>query len=206
MTKANKFSGEGFHLQILGRHLQVTDAMKEYAQAKLSKIERFHNHIMDIHVTMDIQNIDHSVMIFVKFDHFTVKAHAVSTDMYASIDLAVDRLQRQLQKWKGKIQDHAAKKLSSVDLKINVFKKPSDLEEVNGEIESETERLHEEELVPGHLLDQDTIVLKTLTTDEAIMKMELSQDPFLLYKGEEDLKVKVIYRRNDGNYGVVGAE
>lgn len=207
MTNPNKFPEEDVNIQIIGRHLQVTEAMKQYAQSKLSKIERFHNHIMDIHVTMDIQNIDHSVVIIVKFDHLKVKSHAVSTDMYASIDLAVDRLQRQLRRWKGKIQDHSKKKFSSVDVKINVFQKPyNELEEINQEIEAETDFVHEQELIPGHIIDEETIPLKTLRTDEAIMKMELSGDHFLIYRGEEDRKIKVIYRRNDGNYGVVQAE
>ncbi len=195
---------ESYNIQINGRHVQVTDAMKQYAETKLAKIERFHNHIMDIHVTMDIQKIEHSVTLVIKFDHFKIKSHASTTDMYASIDQAVDKLQKQIRRWKEKIQEHSNKKLSAVDIKVNVVKRPfNELDEINAEIESE--RMHdiEKTLTPGHIIGEKTIPLKDLLVDEAIMKMELSGDAFLLYRSQEDRKIKVIYRRDDGNYGII---
>ena len=64
MSTNSKFSGEEeYNIHISGRHIQVTEAMKQHAFAKLSKIERFHNRIMDVHVTMDIQKVEHSVTI-----------------------------------------------------------------------------------------------------------------------------------------------
>lgn len=203
-----KFSEEpGYHIQINGRHVQVTDAMKQYAESKLSKIEHFHNHIMDIHVTMDIQRIEHSVTIIVKFEHFKIKSHASSTDMYVSIDQAVNKLQKQLCRWKDKMQDHSNKKLSEIDIQVNVLQRPyEELEEINEEIEFEIRQHEAEELVPGHVIGTETIRLKYLLTAEAVMKMELSGDHFLVYRSEEDRKIKVIYRRNDGNYGIIQAE
>jgi putative sigma-54 modulation protein len=203
-NKKNFSEDDDYNIHIDGRHVQVTDAMKEYALTKLSKIERFHAHIMDIHVTMDIQKIEHSVSIVVKSDHFKIKSHATSSDMYASIDQAVDRLQKQISKWKEKIQEHHSKNLASVDIKVNVIQRPYDeVEEFNAEIEAEKKAEREKRLMPGHVLGEKTIPLKDLLMDEAIMKMELSGDPFLLYRSQEDLKVKVMYRRDDGNYGII---
>ncbi len=198
---------ESYNIQINGRHVQVTDAMKQHVQDKLAKIERFHNHIMDIHVTMDIQKIEHSVTIIVKFDHFKIKSHASSTDMYVSIDQAVEKLQKQIRRWKEKIQEHSNKKLAFTDIKVNVVKRPfNELDEINAEIESERVHDLEKTLMPGHVVGEKTIALKELLTDEAIMKMELSGDPFLLYKCQEDRKIKVMYRTNDGNYGIIHAQ
>ena len=53
------------------------------------------------------------------------------------------------------------------------------------------------------IVSKDTMVLKTLTQDEAVMKMEITSEPFMIYKSEEDQKLKVIYRREDSNYGLV---
>jgi len=209
MTNKNKFSEEnGYNIQINGRHVQVTEAMKQHARTKLSKLERFHNHIMDVHVTMDIQREEHIVTIIVKLDHFKIKSHAVSTDMYASIDQAVERLQKQVYRWKDRIQDHTSKKLSSVDLKVNVLQRPypDELDEINAEIEAKANQQRMKELMPGQVIGQETIPLKTLLIGEAVMKMELSGDHFLLYRAEEDRKIKVIYRRKDGNYGIIQAE
>lgn len=208
MPNKDKFPEENeYNIQIYGRHVQVTDAMKQHALAKLSKLERLHNHIMDIHVTMDIQKIEHSVTIVATLSHVTVKSHAVTHDMYVSIDQAVERLQRQLLRWKEKIQAHHNKKLSSVDIKVNVVQKPyNELDEINAEIESEAKESMSKHLTPGHVIGEKTISIKDLAVEEAIMKLELSGDHFLLYRSEEDRKIKVMYRRNDGNYGIIHAE
>lgn len=209
MVDKKKFEEEeamGYNISIIGRHVQITEAMKKYAWDKLAKIERFHNHIMDVHVTMDINKIEHSVVIIVKFDHFKVKSQAVTTDMYASIDQAIDRLQRQFRRWKDKIQDHAKKKLSIVDIEVNLHRRPDELDEFNKEMEADVKQKTVQQMLPGKVIGNKTIPLKMLTTEEAIMKMELSGDHFMVYRQEEDQKLKVIYRRDDGNYGIIRPE
>ncbi len=205
MSNNSKFPEEtGYNIQINGLHVQVTDAMKQHAQVKLAKIERFHSHIMDVHVTMDIQKIEHSVTIVVKFDHMKIKSHASSSDMYVSIDQAVARLQKQISRWKEKLQTHQNKKLTFTDIKVNVIQRPYDeLEEINFEIDEGEKKEIEKRMMPGHVIGEKVIPLKDLSMDEAIMKMELSGDPFLLYRAQEDLKIKVMYRRKDGNYGII---
>lgn len=197
----------GYRIDILGRNVYVTEAMKNYAFEKLSKIDRFHNHVLDMHVTLDIQKVEHTVTIVLHFSHTKIKVSASSTDMYASIDKAVDKLQAQLRRWKGKIQDHHKKAVSVVDLEVNVLGRPyNPIDEINEAIESENQRKEVEEYRPPKVIGTDRRPLKLLTTDEAIMKMELSGDAFLLFRGEEDRRLKVIYRRSDGNYGILVPE
>jgi putative sigma-54 modulation protein len=206
MVNKEKFAEQdalGYRIDIMGRNVYVTDAMKNYAMEKISKLDRFHTHVMDVHVTMDIQKVEHTITIIVRFDHFKVKVSACSTDMYVSIDKAVDKLQAQLRRWKSRIQDHHKKSRSAVDMQINVLQRPfTDLEEINAEIENATKK-EAEKYQPPKIIGNDKKALKTLTSEEAIMKMELSGDPFMLYRGEEDHKLKVIYRRSDGNYGII---
>jgi putative sigma-54 modulation protein len=195
---------QGYRITIVGRHVFVTEAMKNYALEKLSKIDRFHNHVLDLHVTMDIQKLEHSVMIVLKFNHFKIKVGSASTDMYVSIDKAVDKLQSQLRRWKGKIQDHHKKTPSIVDLQVSILQKPyTDLDEINDEIESANRQAELEEYRPPKIIGNETRSMKMLTAAEAVMKMELSGDGFMLFRGEEDNKLKVIYRREDGNYGII---
>ncbi len=197
----------GLRINILGRNVYVTDAMKNHAYDKLSKIDRFHNHVMDLHVTMDIQKMEQSVVILLQLDHFRVKVSASSTDMYASIDKAVEKLQAKIRRWKSRIQDHHKKGRSAVAMQINVLQRPfDDLEMINAAIESENLVQQIEEYRPPQIIGSDTRPLKTLTTEEAIMKMELSDDHFMLFKGIEDNKFKVIYRRKDGHYGLIFPE
>ncbi|HNA61720.1 MAG TPA: ribosome-associated translation inhibitor RaiA [Rhabdochlamydiaceae bacterium] len=208
MVDKEKFAEQeealGYRLTIMGRNVYVTEAMKNYAFDKLSKIDRFHNHVLDLHVTLDIQKLEHSCVIILSFDHFRVKVAASSTDMYASIDKAVDKLQAKIRRWKSRIQDHHKKAMSAIDMQINVLQSPFDsLQEINEEIEISNKRSILDEYRPPKVIGADTRPLKTLTTEEAIMKMELSDDNFMIFRGEEDRKLKVIYRRRDGNYGII---
>lgn len=199
--KALEFANLNWDIQITGRHVQVTDSMKDYAMDKISKIERFINRIIDVNVIMDIQKLDHRVEIILTFGGMKISSTAASTDMYASIDKAVDRLEAQLRRYKSKIQDHHAKGLAVIDMNVNVLKRPSEEEVISDEIEdleAIDNRFH-----PHPIIKQETLPLKTLTYDEAVMKMELSGDTFLVFRNEEDQKLKVIYRRKDENYGVI---
>jgi putative sigma-54 modulation protein len=207
MVDISKFAEEealGPRLEIVGRNVLVTEAMKNYAVEKLSKITRLHAHILDIHMTLDIQKLEHSVVIILRFEHFHIKVQASSTDMYASIDKAIDRLQKQLRRWKERIQDHHKKDVSSVDLTVNVVRRPYDeIEEYDREIEAQAE---EEIFLPARVIAKKMIALKTLTTEEALMKLDLSGDNFLIFRGEEDQRLKVMYRRKDNNYGIIAVE
>ncbi len=204
MVDKDKFAEEealGYNVYIVGRNFQLTDPMRQHVWDKLVKIERFHNHIMDVHVTLDIQKTDHVCVISCHFNHIKVKVESRSTDMYASIDKSIQKLQRLFSKWKGKLQDYHKKPMNVVDMSVNVYRRPpaDEVEEINHEIDAENMK----KWVPHKVVANESIPLKNLTTDQAIMKMELSQDAFLLYRCEEDNELKLMYRRADEHYGVI---
>jgi len=201
-AKALEFVNEGYNIQITGRHIQITESMKDYALEKISKIERFINRIIDVVVIMDIQKLNHRVEIILQAGNFKITSQAVSTDMYASIDKAVTRLETRLLRYKSKIQDHHAKGLAAVDMVVNVIRRPFDDED---DLDEEYFDGYEEptETESPEVVTQETMALKTLTPEEALMKIELSRDAFLVYKDEQDQKLKVIYRRRNGDYGII---
>jgi putative sigma-54 modulation protein len=87
---------------------------------------------------------------------------------------------------------------------VNVIQSlKDDLSVINDEIQAESARIEEEKYRLHQVVAKETMSLKTLTQEEAIMKMEITSDPFLIFKSEEDQKIKVIYRREDQNYGLV---
>jgi putative sigma-54 modulation protein len=204
--KAKEFEGQKYELHIVGRNVMVTEAMKAYAQEKLSKLEKFTtSRIIDVAVTMDIQKLVHRVDILVKVDHTQLLSHASSSDMYASIDQAVDKIEGQLRRYKAKVREHQSEDLATIDLKVNVLRRPKEEEllDVNLDIEEENNRRLVEKYRPHEIVSQETLSLKMLTYDEAIAKMEKTVEPFLLFRNEADLSINAIYRRKDGNYGVV---
>jgi putative sigma-54 modulation protein len=204
-TVAEKFQNEGYEIAVTGRNVLVTDAMKDYALEKLSKVDRLGNRVIDMDVVMDIQKLVHHVDIVMKVDTVVIRSSASSDNMYASIDKASHRLQQQLLRYKDRIQKYHARGASAVDVTVNIIEsaKEAMLEEVNAEIEEK----NSEELMatyqPHKIVSQETMRLKHLNDEEALMKMELSGDEFMVYRDDHSRKTKVIYRRDDGNFGII---
>lgn len=207
-SKAAEFLQEGYSITVTGRNVMVTEAMKDYALEKILKIERFSSRIIDVVVTMDIQKFEHRVDICLKVNNLKIKAQASTDDMYASIDKAVDKIESQLLRYKTKLQDHQAARLASIDMNVNVLRATPDDEilDMADDFESENSQRIIDHYRPHRIVSKETRALKTLTDGEALMKMELSGDAFLLYLAEDTRRLKVIYRRKDGDFGVFEPE
>lgn len=201
-----KFAGSEYPIHIIGRHVEISEPMKRYAIEKLSKIERFGGRVIDITVTMDIQKLIHTVDFLINVNNTLIKVSGRSDNMYASIDQAIDRLKAKLRRYVRRLHEHHGKKLSEIDVNVNVLQRITSLEDINDQIEEENLREIEEEMRPHPIVSKEKRSLKFLNQEEAIMKMELSEEPFLVFRSEEDRKLKVLYRRDDGNYGVIEAE
>lgn len=208
-SKALEFLQEGYNIAITGRNVQVTDAMKDYAIEKISKIERFSSRIVDVIVIMDIQRYEHRVDITLKVDNIKIKASASSDNMYASIDKATDKLESQFRRYKERIQRHQAKPMDEEEMRVSVLR-PLDQEDevasINSEIEEENKQKEKALYKLHEIVRQEHRTLKVLTYDEALMKLELSGDKFLIFRNEIDRKLCVMYQCNDGNYGVIEVE
>jgi len=204
MPKTNKFANEGYTIYIVGKHIEVTDAIRNYVWEKLSRVERIAEHIIDVTVTLDAQKLEKSCSILMNFIRFHIKVQASTDNLYAAIDKAVDKLTKLIRRFKTKLQSYRNKDISTVDIHVNVIQAlKDDLKVINDEIEAESARLEEERYKLHQVVAKETMPMKTLTQDEAIMKMEITDDPFLIFRSEEDQKIKVIYRREDRNYGLV---
>lgn len=207
MGKADQFANEGYTIYVVGKHFQITDAIRNYVWEKLSKIERIADHIIDVTVTLDTQKLENTCSILMNFIHFHIKVKASTDNIYSAIDKASDRVVSLVRRYKTKLQSHRAKHVSTVDIHVNVIKPLNDeVKIINDEIEAENARQKEDMLTLHQVVAKETMPLKTLTQEEAVMKMEITEDPFLIYRSEEDQKLKVIYRRDDANYGLVQVE
>jgi ribosome hibernation promoting factor len=209
-TKQNlsKFELEGYSLSIQGNHIELTDPIKNYAREKIAKIEKFSNQILDVVITLDVQKLAHICTIDVMVKNFKVRAHASMDDIYSAIDKASARLMRLIKKYKRKLEEKHAIDPSVIDLKVNVFRPKEDLlAAINDEIESENRKQEQDRYFFHKIVSKETTPLHLLTQQEAIMRMELSGDKFMVYKGEEDQKLKIIYRRDeDDHFGIIEVE
>jgi putative sigma-54 modulation protein len=194
----------GYRLSIIGKHFQITDGITHYVQEKFGRIEHVADQIIDVTVTLDTQKLEHSCSILMNFVHFHIKAEAHTDNLYAAIDKAVDRVIALIRKYKSKMQSHRFKDRTSVDIHVNVIEPlHDDLKIVNDEIIAESALQEEMRYQMHKVVAREILHLKTLTFDEALMKIEFNGEPFLIFREEADQKLKVLYRRPDSNYGLV---
>jgi putative sigma-54 modulation protein len=206
MAKKVEEENTPYRFTVIGRNIIVTDGIQQHIRDRLSKIERFDIQLMDIHIHLDIQKLEHSAEIVAKCGHLRVKVSAVSTDMYVSIDKAVERLQALLRRWKDRMHSHHNKAVDT-EMQVHVINRPysdeeeEEVSEFNREIESanEANRIYS----PPVVIREKRLPLKTLTIEEAVMQMELSQSKFLVFRSEEDHSLRVIYPRKGSTYGVM---
>lgn len=205
-TKADvkeKFAHFEYPIQIIGRNISITEPMKAYAIDKLTKVNRFGGRILDATITMDIQKQMQTVDFLLNINNTLIKVSGKSDNMYSSIDKALAHLEYKLRRYMRRLHEHHAKGLAEIEMNVNVINRITPVEAINDQIEEENLKQTEEQLKPHQIVSREKTPLKTLNQEEAIMKMELTEDLFIVYKSEEDQKLKVIYRRDDGNYGII---
>jgi len=161
-------------LSIHGRKITLTDAIRKYAEEKISKVEKFNDSIIKIDATLAASKLK------------TGNAPATETDLYASIDKAVDIMEGLLKKHKekrsrAKVQDDTRKKSYSFDYIVEPEEKLSD----------------EKKLVRVYL------PLKPMEISEAILQLEYLNRVFFAFTNSETGKMAVVYKRKDGDYGVI---
>jgi len=190
---------------IQARHVELTQGLRDHVLDKLQRIEIFGKKKVRASVTLEVEKHEHKAEIDFHFDHTKINVHASTQELYSAIDKASEKLTSQLRKYKERLQNHHSRPLHAIDLNVHVIS-PSLEDEINDQIEDKTAAEMEKLWGPHAIVSRSSTRLKTLTAQEAVMKMELSQDSFLVFRSEEDQKIKVIYRRKDENYGVISVE
>ncbi len=179
------------NIQVRGDQLTVTDALREYAEKKISKLQRYFETPLDNHVnvTMSVNRGLHTVEVTIPLPGVMLRAEEKSEDMYASIDMVIDKLERQIRKHKTKINRRMRKAGVRTLFKENV--------DMNGAVATEEA---EEEL---ELVKTKTFTLKPMDVEEAILQMNLLGHNFFVFANAETDDVNVVYVRDDGKYGLI---
>lgn len=172
---------------IRGSKLEITEAMESYAKEKISRLEKYLENSDDTHATIlvKIHGHLHIVEVTIPLKNFILRAEESKDDFYAAIDTVTDKLERQIRKNKTRI---AAKKNKEVkDFAYDYIQS----------IEEESEE---------KIVKRKKIEVKPMDEEEAILQMELLGHEFYLYKNIETGEPAVIYKRKDGDYGIIEAE
>ncbi|RME65451.1 MAG: ribosome-associated translation inhibitor RaiA [Nitrospirae bacterium] len=163
-----------------GRNLEVTPALKDYAEKRLSKFERILPTITEAVVNLTIEKHNDRAAVLLRAKGVMIQAESVTGEIYSSIDEVVEKLERQIKKYKGKLSSHRNKNKQS-----------------QGPVETE-EPAFEPMIIKTKKFD-----MKPMSPEEAAMQMDLLDKDFFVFTNQNTGQINVIYRRKDGHFGLI---
>ena len=173
-----------------GRDLEITDAMRSHAEDKFDKLDRFFNQIIDAKVVMSYNSKGTStparVEVQLNIPNGLLRAEEEGVDTYAAVDLVLDKLERQLKRYKGKWEARQQRQQGEVSPFLALEDDIEDSEEAPAEVVRVKEH-----------------TLRPMAPEDAAIQMDALGHDFYLFRNSETDKVSVIYVRDDGNYGVI---
>jgi len=172
-----------------GKHIEVTDAMRNYIEKRLSKIERHFDHILEVIVTLSVEKSRQIIEVTLQTNRALIRAEEETGDMYASIDKVVDKLERQIKKYKEKY-----------------FQKPHPGTEKAGLANKEIDAEDNEPDKIAKIVKTKRFAIKPMSVEEAAMQMDLLGHNFFVFANDNTNKVNVLYKRKDGNFGLIEPE
>lgn len=183
-------------ITVTGRHVQVTEPMREYARKKVENLHLDYPRIVDAKVILDVEKERQKAEIILHCaNHIVIEVDHTSNDIYASIDEAISKLARRMRKYKTRL------------LKTHHRPRQGSIKHIEETVYSE-ESLHatEDDHIEPVIIHKENFRMKPLFPDEAIMDLELSERPFVVFHNAKSNKLAILFRRKDGEYGMIEPE
>lgn len=174
---------------VKGKNVEVTPALQQYAEKKVQKLEKYFHSIKEAMVTQSTQRNWHIVEVTLEGDGIILRGEERSDDMYASIDQVVEKLEKQIKRFKGKLIN-----------RVHPEEPPKEhLQEMPAEDEASTSHFPQ-------IVRTKRVVLEPMPPEEAAAQMELLGHDFFVFLNAETDLTSVIYKRKDGDYGLIEPE
>ena len=173
------------NLVISGKNLDITEGLRSAVEEKIGKLERYFTDSTEVHVTLSTEKNRQKIEITIPMKGSIMRAEEVSSDMYVSIDLVEEVIERQLRKYKNKLID---KEQNAVHLNQEFI----------------DEDAYEEEEI--QIIRSKKFAMKPMDPEEACVQMELLGHNFFVFRNSETEEVNVVYKRKGNTYGLIEPE
>jgi len=167
--------------QIRGRNVEVTQALRDYVHKRLRKLDKYFDEPPTVQVMLTVQRGRHRAEMTLTINAMLLRGEEETDDMFASIDLVVDKLERQMAKYKTRLQRRGKEGLGRTAANA-----------VAAEPDEEP-----------RIVRTKRFAIKPMTPEEAVMQMNLLGHDFFVFTNALTEEVNVVYRRKDGNYGLI---
>ena len=172
-------------ITITGRNIDITDGLRSAVEDKLSKLEKYFTPDTDVFVTLSVEKERQKIEVTIPVKGNIIRSEQVSNDMYVSIDLVEEIIERQMKKYKNKLIDKKQSAMAFSDLFINEEFDTDD--EIN-------------------IVKTKRFAVKPMDPEEACVQMELLGHSFYVFLNAETEQVNVVYKRKNNTYGLIEPE
>ncbi len=177
---------------VTGRHVEITEAMRDYAHKKVEGLHLDYPRIVEAKVVLDVQQRNQSAeIILFCANHIVIEVKSTADDIYAAIDESISKIARRMRKFKTRM------------LKSHRPRKNGSIRHIEEKVYDETFIDSEEDHVEHSYVHQEPYRLRPLYPDEAIVDLALSDRPFIAFHNQVSHKLAIVYRRKDGEYGII---
>lgn len=169
-------------LTVRGNKLEVTDSIRNYVEEKLGKLDKYFEESDEINanVLFRIQGKNQIVEVTVPIKKYILRAEEANEDLYASIDLVVEKLERQIRKNKTRIKERKVKDIPVINFEAIIEEEPKTT-----------------------IVKRKSVEMKPMDEEEAVLQMELLGHEFFVFQDIDTDSISVLYKRKDGNYGII---
>lgn len=174
-------------ISVTFRNVDPSDHLRRYAENRLARFKKYLEEPVEIHLVLSIQKFRHTADVTVAANGMKIKAQEETGDLYSAIDMVVDKLEKQIKRHKEKLKEHKT--------------------ENKGKGKKATSPTHEEVEEAGEetpqIIKTERMVAKPMDIEEASLQLRLSKDDFLVFTNAKTRVINVLYRRKDGNFGLI---
>ncbi len=177
-------------ITVTGRHFEITDALRQHIENKIRKLDRYLDGITDVYVVLSVEKHRHIAEITLQTNRNSIRSLEETHDMYLSVDTVIDKVERQVRR-------HSKKR--GANRKSRFIAKESEMLADEGTVGEMGKK-------QPKVIHSRRFAIKPMSVDEAAMQMGLSNDDFLAFLNSETEQMNVMYKRRDGNYGLIEPE
>lgn len=206
-------------LNITFRNLDASDSLKTYAREKVERVNRYLDRAGEAHVVLSLERHLHHADITVHSGRFVLRGRDKSNDMYASLDNAMDKIEKQLIRYKERLKQHhgrdrvhhrhehleEALKVSHAVLEYETDEYDDDTAESAPKAQPVVAAEKTPTAAAPKVIKTNELLARSLTVDDAVMQLNLMNNEFLVFTNAETKAVNVLYRRKEGGYGLIEA-
>jgi putative sigma-54 modulation protein len=180
---------------VRGENIEVTPALRDYAEKKFGRLEKYFENTSSFtcHVTLRVLRGEQTVEVTIPMPGLILRAEDTHSDLYAAIDLVVEKLERQIRKYKTKVNRKSRQIPSTAQLFVEL--EPQ-----------ENVGMEEEDDAGISVVRTKRFNLKPMDAEEAVLQMDMLGHSFYVFSNADTAEVNVVYRRKDGRYGLIEPE